>query len=168
MENKLLYHPNKILTTACGPIVDFEAAKLILEDMKTILYKNNGRGLSAPQVGHSLRMFIATLGKDSLQVFINPEIYERSIEKIPTKEGCLSLPKIDMNLTCRYKEIRIRALNETGNEFDFLLDGINAVVVQHEYDHLYGITLFQRVGSAQRQLKKAQYKKKNHYLYAKV
>lgn len=161
MTVKLLYYPNKTLLKPCEPVKveDLDKLRPILKEMESILFKEKGRGLAACQVGIPLNMFICLLGADTPQVFINPEISEKSKEQIPSIEGCLSIPDIDVRLNCRYKQVRVKALDEDGQEFSLLLENYNSVILQHEFDHCHGITLFQRMKSAQRELKRNQYRK---------
>jgi len=173
----LIYYPNPILrqSTSSVPIRNEEGIvetfdksdrsdtlflKDIVDEMFTLLYKYRGRGLAAPQVNIPYSFFVCILGKDSPTAFVNPRIVGKSKEKIKTSEGCLSIPNITANLNCRYKQVKIEAETVDNRPVEMLLDSYDSVVFQHEFDHLNGITLFQRMGSAQRQLKLNVYKKK--------
>ena len=119
----------------------------LIEEMKVSMVKNNGAGLAAPQVGQNVRLFIISKeyspacrrGRKKL-VFINPEIIKISKKTICEEEGCLSLPgefiKVD-----RAKTIKIKALNEKGEEFKLKAKGLLARIIQHELDHLNGILI---------------------------
>lgn len=159
---KLILYPDSMLHKKCRDINPEEIKDFasVIDKMKSIMFAFKGRGLAGPQVGLPLNIFIATLGADNVQVFINPEIIEKSNNVIPSREGCLSIPGVNFNLKSRYEQIRIKALDENGEEFSLLLNGPNSVIVQHEYDHLFGTLLFDRVGSAQRGLRKSQYTKR--------
>lgn len=161
----IILYPDPILLQPTQPIPEngmiINISLLdIVNEMTTLLYKLKGRGLAAPQVGLSYRLFICILGRDNLTVFINPEIIGKSEKKIKSLEGCLSIPNITANLNCRYEEIRIRAEDINREPFELLLSSYDSVVVQHEQDHLFQTVLFNRMGSAQRTLKKNVYRKK--------
>ena len=126
---------------------DDSLAKL-LEDMFETMYNASGVGLAAPQIGKSLRLFIidgAPLleddedekDKEFKKVFINPEILEEEGDEWSFEEGCLSIPDIrgDVN---RPSIVHIKYLDENFEPHEESFEGINARVIQHEYDHIEG------------------------------
>ena len=95
--------------------------------------KSNGIGLAAPQIGISLRLFVADIGDDVKHVFINPQITQTSSETEFYEEGCLSIPQIYEKIE-RPKKVWVQAFNEQGKPFTLEADGLLARVIQHEYD----------------------------------
>ncbi len=116
------------------------------------MYLEDGVGLAAPQVGLSLRMFVMDYGDGPIKV-INPEIIEKSEEKVIDEEGCLSLPDVFAEVE-RAKWIKVRFQNERGEWQEMELEGYSARVFQHEYDHLDGILFIDRLPPAKRALLK--------------
>ena len=156
----LIFYPDPILSKVCKKIdkVD-EEIKKFCDDLIKTMYALGGQGLSAPQVNELRAIFVIRLGEKNHQVFINPNITEFGGEKIKVNEGCLSIPTITANLHCRNENIIIEALNPDGDEIKLMLNGVEAVAAQHEFDHLQGTTMFSRMGQAQRTLKKNKYMK---------
>lgn len=111
--------------------------KKLIADMVMAMKKVSGIGLAAPQVGHSLRLFIANV-EDKIYAFINPEIKDISIDKIPFEEGCLSIKNI-WGPVVRPKKLTIKALDESGKPVKIRAKGLLARVIQHEVDHLNGM-----------------------------
>ena len=111
----------------------------LLDDMAdTMYYENRGIGIAAPQVGVLRRIFIVDVGDEhGLLEFINPEITRREGTQVYT-EGCLSVPGKNAEVE-RPAEITIKALDRNGKEFTLDADGLLAVCICHEYDHLDGI-----------------------------
>ncbi len=115
----------------------------LLDDMLDTLYKNDGVGLAAPQVGENLRIFIIDVSdpKDppNPMVFINPKIIKKS-GAINSYEGCLSFPGMYTNVR-RYENVTVKALNHLGKPF--IIEGkdgtLLARALQHEFDHLDGV-----------------------------
>jgi peptide deformylase len=155
----LLYYPNRLLRTKCKKLDVLR--KDFLEDltdrMLALMWARNGAGLAANQVGYDIALFVADIGQVGT-IFINPEI-RLGEEKVSTMEGCLSIPDVDGKLHCRRTTATITALNLQVEEFTMELMAREAIIVQHEMDHLNGLTLFERMGSAQRALKKNSYLK---------
>lgn len=111
----------------------------LLDDMaETMYYENRGIGLAAPQVGILKRIFVVDVGDDNgLIEFINPVIVSSSGTQT-FYEGCLSVPGKNADV-CRPEKITIKALNRDGEEFTIDAEGLLAVCICHEYDHLQGI-----------------------------
>lgn len=125
---------------------DYPQLKQVIENMFETMYDSDGVGLAAPQVGKSLRMFVVDAEpyadeepelKGFRKVFINPEIYERTGDKVLFSEGCLSLPGIREEVS-REPSIRIKYFDENFQEHDEEYSGFAARVIQHEYDHIEG------------------------------
>ena len=125
---------------------DFEGLDDLLEDMWETMYHASGMGLAAPQIGQSLRLFLVDTvqtmdegeeDKGIKKVFINAEMLEEEGDFWSFEEGCLSIPDIRANVD-RQKRIKIKYYDESFNEYIEEFDGINARVIQHEYDHIEG------------------------------
>ncbi len=122
--------------------MDEKTGELIAE-MKNAMKERDGIGLAAPQIGESKRIIIAGTEEEAVTL-LNPEIKEKGKEKIVTKEGCLSLPGIWLDVA-RPRYIKVKALDESGREFEAEAEDIFAVVLQHEIDHLDGKLFIDRV-----------------------
>lgn len=107
-------------------------------DMLETMYAARGIGLAATQVNEAIRMLVLDLSEthDEPRVFINPEILERSGSQT-CEEGCLSVPGVYAEVD-RAERIRVRALGLDGEPFELEADGLLAVCIQHEIDHLDG------------------------------
>ena len=112
--------------------------RTLIRDMAETMYEAPGIGLAATQVNVHERVVVIDVSEDqsSLQAFINPEILERSGEQVG-EEGCLSVPGV-YDKVVRAERVKVRALNEQGEPFELEADGLLAVCIQHELDHLDG------------------------------
>ncbi len=142
---------------------NFSGLKSLIEDMFDTMYKAEGMGLAAPQIGKSLRLFIldASLLKESdpsledfKKVFVNPFIMEEDGEEWSFNEGCLSIPLIREDVL-RKQRIRIQYFDENWNFHDEYFDGVKARIIQHEYDHLNGILFTDKVTPLKKKLLKS-------------
>ena len=135
----ILRYPDSRLHTVAAPVarVDDQIRKLVA-DMAETMYEAPGIGLAATQVDVHKRIVVIDVSEDKsgLMALINPEILERSGEQV-CEEGCLSVPGIYEKVS-RAERVKVRALNEKGESFEFEADGLLAVCVQHELDHLDG------------------------------
>ena len=130
-----------------------------VSDMIETMYHDQGGGLAAIQVNIPLRIFTMDFSRDKSnpQVFINPIILERE-GKIKEIEGCLSFPGVEV-LVERSKRIKVQAMNEHGEVFEReYIDDYPCRCVQHEIDHLDGITFFDRLSSLKRQMIEKKYR----------
>ncbi len=127
----------------------------LIGDMFETMYKAEGIGLAAPQVGKGIRLLIidtSSLGEDDPEladfkrVVINPKIKPVSDECITVEEGCLSIPGIRENVQ-RHKTVQLDYLNENFEPVSETLAGFKAIVVQHEYDHLEGKLFTDKISS---------------------
>jgi peptide deformylase len=137
---KILNYPDKRLNKVAKPVavVDDRIRKLV-KDMAETMYAAPGVGLAATQVDVHERVIVIDVSDDhnELLVFINPEIVRASVEKKEWEEGCLSVPGI-YDFVERPDNVRVKALNEKGEPFEIECDGLLAVCIQHEMDHLAG------------------------------
>jgi len=110
----------------------------LVSDMAETMYAAPGIGLAATQVNFHQRIVVIDISEDKsgLMAFINPEILEKSGEQV-CEEGCLSVPGIYEKVT-RAAQVKVRALNAKGERFELDAEGLLAVCIQHEIDHLDG------------------------------
>lgn len=136
---KVLTFPDERLRTVAKPVekVD-DAIKTLVSDMFETMKDEKGIGLAATQVDVHKRVVVMDVSEeqDSPYVFINPEIIEKSGSTV-SEEGCLSVPnnyaKVD-----RAEKVTVQALNENGEAFELEAEGLFAICIQHELDHLQG------------------------------
>lgn len=135
----ILRYPDPRLYTRATPVQVFDQnLRQLVKDMAETMYSAPGIGLAATQVNVHQRLLIIDLSEthDSLQVFINPEIIQRDGQQ-QQEEGCLSVPGI-YDFVQRAAQIRVRAQDLEGQWFEQQADGLLAVCIQHEIDHLDG------------------------------
>ena len=125
-----------------------------IKEMTEIMYKEDGIGLAAPQIGISKSVLVIDVSEleehESLHVFINPKILQSSGESV-VEEGCLSVPNVRENVT-RPDTIELSYQDEAGASFIHEFDGWLARVLQHEIDHLNGVLFVDHISPVKRQL----------------
>ncbi len=163
MVREIIKYPHPILKapTQKVDVIDREVREII-RDMFETMYHAEGVGLAANQIGISLRIMVIDTSpkKESPPlklVLINPEVIEKE-GSIKYKEGCLSFPGLTVEVE-RYKSVKVKALNEHGEEVFYHFEGFPAIVFQHEMDHLEGITFIDRVNGLRRRLALEKYAK---------
>lgn len=158
MKLEILTYPNPVLREVSEPVTKFDAdIKKLAADMLETMYEANGIGLAAIQVGKPIQMLVIDIrsrdpesdpyeGMTELErkikqplVLINPEIVN-GVGKTTYDEGCLSVPSFFETVE-RFDKVEVKALDIDGKEFRFTVDGLLAICIQHEMDHLAG-TLF--------------------------
>lgn len=135
----IIHFPDPRLHTRAKPVAQVDARiRQLVQDMAETMYAAPGVGLAATQVDVHERVITIDVSEDKskLLVLINPEILKRDGEQ-ECEEGCLSVPGI-YDVVRRAANIRVRALDINGKSFEFDADGLLAVCVQHEMDHLDG------------------------------
>jgi len=138
----ILEFPDPRLRTLAVPVDPSRLAdpafQRLIDDMFETMYEAPGIGLAASQVDVHQRFMVIDVSEDKSRplVFVNPEISARSGEQV-YQEGCLSVPGIFADVT-RANEITVRALDRHGQSFELAIDGLLAVCIQHEMDHLLG------------------------------
>lgn len=153
---KILHYPDKRLRTPGEPVSEFgPELSTLLDDMAETMYAAPGVGLAAPQIGVSKRVFIIDVaaGDDApsqLRIFINPEFVERRGE-VAWEEGCLSFPGVHEEIE-RSEFVKVRAQDRTGAWFELEADGLLAIALQHENDHLDGKLMIDHVSLLRRRL----------------
>lgn len=136
----ILRYPDPRLHTVAKPVTVFDARlKQLIKDMAATMYDAPGVGLAASQVDVHQQLLVIDISDngDQLRVLINPEILWASEEKQIYDEGCLSVPGIYDGVE-RPARIKARALDADGTPFEIEADGLLAVCIQHEMDHLKG------------------------------
>ncbi len=135
----ILHFPDPRLRNPAQPVarVDDEARRL-LDDMLETMYAAPGIGLAAPQVNVSKRMIVIDISEErnDPRYFVNPEILARRGNEV-FEEGCLSVPNIYETVE-RAAWVRVKALGRDGKSYELEADGLLAVCIQHEIDHLEG------------------------------
>jgi len=135
----ILHFPDPRLRTRAEPVADVtDAVRQLVDDMFETMYAAPGIGLAATQVNVHQRVVVIDLSQDQDQpmVFINPEILEKTgVEEMD--EGCLSVPGFYERVQ-RADRVKVRALDRQGQRFELDADGLLAVCIQHEIDHLDG------------------------------
>ena len=136
----ILRYPDPRLHKVAVPVTEFGARiHALVADMAETMYDAPGVGLAASQVDvHEQLLIIDTSEtKDELRVFINPRIVWSSPDKLVYDEGCLSVPGIYDGVE-RHAQVRVEAQDADGKPFELCADGLLAVCIQHEMDHLQG------------------------------
>ena len=142
MIRPILCYPDKRLREPGKDVEEFDAElHALIEDMAETMYAAPGVGLAAPQIGESKRLFIIDVATEDdepsdLRVFINPEIVATEGETT-FNEGCLSFPGAREDVD-RAERVTVRALDKDGEPFELQADGLLAIAIQHENDHLDG------------------------------
>ena len=156
----LLYPDPRLHTIAAGVTQVDDKIRQLINDMGETMYAAPGVGLAATQVDVHLRIIVidSSPTHDQLRVFINPELLELSGEA-DCEEGCLSVPGIYEKVT-RAQRIRVRALDENGAPFELDAEGLQAVCIQHEMDHLDGKVFVEKLSRMKRQRILAKIKKR--------
>jgi peptide deformylase len=135
----ILHYPDPRLRRRALPVaVVDDGVRRLVDDMAETMYHAPGIGLAAIQIDVPRRVLVIdiTAERNGLQVFINPEIFERDGEQV-MEEGCLSVPGVYDEVK-RASHVRVRALDREGKPFELEADGLLATCIQHEIDHLDG------------------------------
>jgi len=151
----ILHYPDARLRQAAKPVGKITPEILeLVENMAETMYDAPGCGLAANQVGVALRIFVIdTAAEDEpsdLRVFINPEILE--LDGVQTwEEGCLSFPGVTEEIK-RAEHVKVRALDRAGVPFELEADGLLAVAIQHETDHLNGVLMIDKLSALKKRM----------------
>lgn len=143
----ILRYPDPRLQQVAAPVAAVDdAIRELVRDMADTMYEAPGIGLAATQIDVHLRVIVIDLSekRDSLQVFINPEIIQSGGELTLHEEGCLSVPGIFDNVE-RPGVITVQAVNAQGERFTLEAEGLLSVCLQHEIDHLNGKVFVQHL-----------------------
>ena len=155
MIRTILHYPDKRLREPGKKVeaITPELQKLI-DDMAETMYAAPGVGLAATQIGEPLQLFIIDIADSDepsdLRVFINPEILSREGD-LTWQEGCLSFPGVQEEIE-RAAKVRVRAQDRNGAWFELEAEDLLAVAIQHEYDHLQGVLMIDKMGPLKKRL----------------
>jgi peptide deformylase len=147
----ITHYPAKVLTGPAQPIekIDDSIRRLVTK-MTDIMIENKGVGLAAPQAGVPLRVFIISLDgtRENVRVYINPTVKPEG-QLVENEEGCLSVPGIYTKIK-RYGMATVTATDLDGKTFTEQADGLYARALQHEFDHIEGMTIVSRMPTVSR------------------
>ena len=149
----ILRYPDPRLHTVAKPVDEVDdRIKRLVDDMLETMYQADGVGLAATQVDVHERLLVLDVSEEKSHplVFINPEILESEGSQV-YQEGCLSVPGIYADVK-RSEKIRVRALDRDGQSFELNADGLLAVCIQHEMDHLAGKVFVDYLSPLKREL----------------
>jgi peptide deformylase len=159
---EILKYPHPLLKKRCEKVdrIDGEVKKLI-RDMTETMYQANGIGLAACQVGVSRRVIVVDVSpidqeKDFFSI-INPEVISEEGE-IEHEEGCLSVPDCLEKLK-RKEKVLVRGFSPAGKEIEISAEGILAIAIQHEIDHINGVLILDRISRLKREIYRNKLKK---------
>ena len=159
----ILHYPDPRLHTVAKPVAEInQKIRQLVSDMAQTMYEAPGIGLAATQVNAHVQVIVIDLSdeRNQLQVFINPEITWASEEKKVWQEGCLSVPDF-YDEVLRPSEVKVKALDIEGRSFEIHADGLMAVCIQHEMDHLKGKVFVEYLSSLKRMRIAGKLKKKS-------
>ena len=148
----ILHYPDPRLNKIAAPIAEVDAAvRRVAADMAETMYDAPGVGLAATQVDVHRQLIVIDVSepRDQLLVLINPRIVEAATEQIGNEEGCLSVPGIFDDVE-RPAWVVVQALDLQGTPFRLRAEGLLAVCVQHEMDHLRGIVFVEHLSRLKR------------------
>ena len=143
---KIITSPDPLLNQVCEPCdLEDKSLKKLAKQMERAMYATDGVGIAAPQVGVLKRLIVIDVSPDDVRdplVLVNPEILELDGELVTEEEGCLSCPGVSVPIE-RREWARVRYFDLKGEEWEIEGDGLLGRCLQHEIDHLNGITLFE-------------------------
>ena len=155
---KIFEYPHPILKQKAEKVAKVDdSLRHLLDDMLETMYDADGVGLAAPQVGISKRIVVIDVshsdeGEEHNPLYlVNPEIIWHSDEQSCQAEGCLSVPEQRAEVD-RYTQVRVHYTDYHGQENEILADGLLAIALQHEIDHLDGILYIDRISRLKRQM----------------
>jgi peptide deformylase len=159
----ILTYPDKFLKKQTAPVENIDGAlQTIFDNMAATMYQAPGIGLAAPQVGIGQSFVIYDIAPQeeghNLQVLVNPKIVTSEGEIISENEGCLSVPEYRADVK-RAERILVEGADRDGNPLRFEADGMLAIVIQHELDHLDGTLFIDHISALKRQMYKRRVKK---------
>ena len=157
---RITHYPAEVLARKAQPVEQIDdTIRQLVEKMTDIMLKNKGVGLAAPQAGVPLRLFIISLDgtEQNVRVYINPTVTSDGT-LVSYEEGCLSVPGVFTKIR-RYKKCKVNATDLDGNEFNDEAEGLYARALQHEYDHIEGMTIVNRMTQTARIAHRRQLKK---------
>jgi len=162
---EILTYGNKVLRKKAKAVAQITPdLKALAQQMLEQMYKSNGIGLAAPQIGHSIRLIVVDVEQDSEKgiqkpyIFFNPEIIDFDGAEV-AEEGCLSVPGVYAEVQ-RPESITLRALDGNGTPIELKeIKGLFARCIQHEIDHLNGVLFVDKISALEKQLNSTKLKK---------
>lgn len=156
---EILTHPNRGLREKADPVKEIdETITSLVNGMVEAMFKAEGLGLAATQVGRPLNIFVMNV-EDDFHVFLNPKLLDTSEKEETLEEGCLSVPGVNAEIT-RPDRVVVEGIDLDGNQFKLTREGTAARVIHHEMDHLRGVLFFDKLSEASRSLLLSEYEKK--------
>jgi peptide deformylase len=158
----ILRYPDPRLHTRARPVAQVdERIRALADDLLQTMYAADGVGLAATQVDVHERVLVmdTSESRDRPRVLINPELIAKSAEMALAEEGCLSVPAVYDKVE-RHARVTVRALGRDGQPFEFEAEGLEAVCVQHEMDHLEGRVFVEYLSRLKRDRIKTKMQKK--------
>jgi peptide deformylase len=158
----IVAYGDPVLKTKAKPVAkNYPHLKELIENMFETMYNAKGVGIAAPQVGHSVRLFVVDGApfdeeeevKNFKQVFINAQMINEEGEKWKFNEGCLSIPGIREDVV-RKPQIELEYEDENFQKHRKVFTGTVARIIQHEYDHIEGVLFTDRISAMRRRLLK--------------
>lgn len=159
MGRKIITYPHPVLADKAQPVAEItDEIRALAAEMAELMYEDSGIGLAAPQVAESLRLITVDLSgpekRTDLRTFVNPVLSDFEGE-VESEEGCLSVPGY-RTMVKRAEKLRLSALDLDGKPVEMDADGLMAICLQHEVDHLDGVLFIDRIS----RLKRALYERK--------
>lgn len=158
----IVIYPADVLSTPAAPVKDFDdPLRELLDRMAITMYAASGVGIAAPQVNVSIRAAVIDVSEDGAGRYyiLNPRIAWKDGE-MPSEEGCLSIPGYRDSIQ-RSERIVVEAQNEFGKEIEIRAEGLEAVCLQHEIDHLDGVLFVDHLSRLKKDLFKRWLKKRS-------
>jgi peptide deformylase len=155
MIREILEYPDARLREVAKPVAEVTPEiQALVDDMAETMYAAPGCGLAATQLGIAHRIFVVDCASEDepseLRVFINPEIVEKD-GVLVWEEGCLSFPGVTEEIK-RAEHVKVRALDRNGKSFEVEADGLLAVAIQHETDHLNGVLMIDKLSALKKRM----------------
>lgn len=165
MIRTILHYPDPRLRLKANNIPEITPAiKKLIDDMAETMYAAPGVGLAATQIGEPYRIFLIDIAAENepsdLRVFVNPQLLTRTGESTGP-EGCLSFPGITEDVK-RSARVRVRAQDRSGTWFELDAEGLLAVAIQHEHDHLEGVLMIDHMGMLKKRIVHRKLQKRAH------
>lgn len=151
----ILHYPDPRLREKAQPVAEVDdRIRTLIDDMAETMYAAPGVGLAATQIGEAVSLFVIDVADEDepsdLKVFINPEIVAKE-GKLCFREGCLSFPGVSEDVE-RAAKVTVKAKDRDGKAFELTAEGLLAVAIQHENDHLQGKLMIDHLGLIKRRI----------------
>jgi peptide deformylase len=151
----ILHYPDKRLRNKGEAVTDFgPGLQSLIDDMAETMYAAPGVGLAATQIGEALQLFVVDCAEEGapsdFRVFINPAFVETN-GNTTYEEGCLSFPGVQEEIE-RAAKVKVRAQDRTGAWFELEAEGLLAIALQHEFDHLQGVLMIDHMGPLKKRI----------------